>query len=142
MPAHYGHVLALVEDLRPEDAETVALLGGAAAERYGAALSRSMYASTALIEGRPVAMWGASVDSFLLPGPARIWLLIRGDVRRPAHFTARYARRFVDDMQTCYGRLVTTVTWGHAGDRAFIRWLGFRRVPAEDAGRFLAYERV
>lgn len=122
------------------------MTGEPALDLYGAMLSRSMHAGAALIDGRPAAMWGAAVDNFLLSDQAHLWLLIGGHVQRPVHTVARGALPFVQHMQACYARLVTTVTWGHARDHRFIRWLGFRRVPAEDAttrtGRFLAYERT
>lgn len=122
------------------------MAGGAALDLYSAMLSRSMHAGAALVGGRPAAMWGASVDNFLLPDKAHLWLLIGGGVHRPAHILARGALPFVQQMQTCYGRLVTTVAWGHERDHRWVRWLGFRRSPADDVsigqGRFLAYERV
>lgn len=122
------------------------LAGGSALNLYGSMLSRSMYSGAALIDGKPAAVWGAAVDNFLMPDRAHLWLVIGGHVQRPAHVIGRGALPFVQQMQTCYARLVTTVTWGHARDHRFIRWLGFSRVPAEDTvaktGRFLAYERT
>jgi hypothetical protein len=145
VPAHYSHIEALVADLRPEDAETVRLAGSTPVEAYDRMLNRSMHAVTATLDGVPAAMWGDAVDSFLLPDKAHLWLLIPANVHRPAHIIARGALPFVEAMQACYGRLVTTVAWGHERDHRWVRWLGFRRAPGEDkrVGQavFLGYER-
>lgn len=132
--------------LRPEDADTLGLTGKDPREAYWRLLSRSMHAGAALADGRPAAMWGAAVDNFLQSDHAHLWLLISGDIKRPAHIIARGALPFVQRMQSCYGRLVTTVAWGHSRDHRWVQWLGFRRCPDRDTrsgqGLFLAYERT
>lgn len=134
-----------MQNLRREDAETLELADKDPREAYWRLLSRSMHAGAALVDGRPAAMWGAAVDNFLQTDFAHLWLLIGGDIKRPAHVIARGALPFVQQMQTCYGRLLTTVAWGHERDHRWVRWLGFRRCPEQDRrterGVFLAYER-
>jgi hypothetical protein len=145
VPAHYSHIFDLTADLRAEDAETVALAGSTPLDAYARMLSRSLHATTATLDGVPAAMWGDSVDSFIAPEKAHLWLLIPANIKRPAHIIARGALPFVEAMQSCYGRLVTTVAWGHERDHRWVRWLGFRRAPSEDkrVGQavFLGYER-
>lgn len=145
MPARYSHIEEVVADLRAEDAATVRATGVTPQQAFAVMLMRSMHAATAMEDQRPIAMWGAAADSFLLPEHAHLWLLISARVVRPAHFLARSALPFVDAMQACYGRLVTTVAWGHERDHRFVRWLGFRRSPRGDqrigSVDFLGYER-
>ena len=75
-----------------------------------------------------------------------LWLTEKHELCRPAHLIARGAMPFVEQMQACYGRLVTTVAWGHERDHRWVRWLGFRRWPHGDHrigdSMFLAYERT
>lgn len=115
-------------------------------EAYCQLVMQSLHPTTALVDGEPAAMWGDAADSFLLPSYAHLWFLIRAGVPRPAHLIARGAMPFVAQMQACYGRLVTTVAWGHDRDHRWVRWLGFRRWPVGDNrirdAVFLAYERV
>lgn len=145
MPAHYSHIEGLVADLRAEDAETVLASGVTPQQAYAVMLMRSLHAATALEDQKPVAMWGAAVDSFISAESAHLWLLIPAGVQRPAHLLARSALPFVEAMQACYGRLVTTVAWGHERDHRWVRWLGFRRAEREDkrvgSVVFLGYER-
>lgn len=131
--------------MRPEDAETVGLAGIPAMQVFWTMVARSPHCATALLDGVPAAMWGASVDNYVASEHAHLWLLVGGDVKRPVHLMARAAVPFVQQMQAVYGKLTTTVAWGHRADHRWVRWLGFERVPANDqkigTGLFLAYER-
>jgi len=145
VPPCQAHVRALAADLRREDRETAALCGIDPFVLYWTMMSRSPHCATALVDGEPAAMWGASVDSFVAAEKAHLWFVVAASVDRPAHIIARGAVPFVNAMQTCYSRLVTTVAWGHERDHRWVRWLGFRRAPHEDRmigeGRFIGYER-
>lgn len=140
-----AHVHALVDRMRPEDIESARLAGVPPLQVYWTMVARSPHCATALLDGVPAAMWGAAVESYVAAESAHLWLWIAGDVQRPAHLIARGALPFVEQMQAIYGRLTTTVAWGHERDHRWVRWLGFERAPAQDqkigAGAFLAYER-
>ena len=145
-PATAAHVRAAVSVLRAEDADTMLRAGVDAAAGYEAMLVRSVESGAALLDGEPVAVWGATVESFLADDQAHVWLLIRGGVHRPAHLLAREACAFILRLQGKYARLVTTAAESHAQDQRWLRWLGFRRVPTEDVSAggewFLKFERV
>lgn len=145
VPALPAHIPAVVADLRPEDAATLRACAAEPVAAFTELLARSLHAGTALIDGEPVAMWGAAADSFIGAERAHVWLVISGRVDRPAHTVGRGAKAFIRAMQGQYGRLTTTAAAGLVGDQWFLAWLGFRRASASDrrigGALFLGFEK-
>jgi len=114
-----------------------------AMERYGqnprAAVHRafmvSHYRRTALIDGKPVAMWG--VAGSLLNECADVWLFLSRDVEKMPLAIVREARAELSQAADLYSHLEATLLPEDEPSVRFARFLGFggdsERIPIGDS---------
>lgn len=132
----YSIIPASVRHIRPMSA-TMRTAGSMAVQAFGfeprAALRRafvaSFYCRTALVEGRPVAMWGLA--GTLLSDSAYAWLVLSREVTRMPIAVVREARAELQRAARAHGDIATTVL---PDDKASIRFalhLGFKPSDGE-----------
>jgi hypothetical protein len=82
-------------------------------------LSRSLFARTVVVDGRPVLMYGVGVPT-LLGSTGSPWLLATDAVYEVLFSFLKYSRPVVRHMQSLFPRLENHV---HADNALSIRWL-------------------
>lgn len=137
MSVSYSIVPGSVRHIRPMS-RTMRAAAGMALSGYGfnprEALRRafvaSMHVRTALIEGRPVAMWG--VAGTLLGESAQVWLVIAEDVRRLPVALVKQARNELSVLADGYGRIDATLLPDDEASIRFAKHLGFAGDDPDD----------
>lgn len=129
VPAQAEHIDAIAARARPQDvAELWAVARTTPAEAMARGLATTADACTALLDGQPVAMFGASPYS-ILGGIGTPWMIGTTDLRRwsAQKELLRVAAPAVDQMQARFQALLFNVVdaRNHAAQR-WLRWLGFR----------------
>lgn len=102
------------------------------------ALVASRYCRTALRDGVPVAMWGAT--SPLLCDKAMVWIVLRAGAARIATAVVRRARRELAEMQDAIGDLYAVIETDDDRSLAFARHIGFNEVERHSGGIVMRYE--
>ncbi|MDR2668598.1 MAG: hypothetical protein LBC14_01435 [Desulfovibrio sp.] len=92
-------------------------------------LSRSLFARTAVVNGRPALMWGVGVPT-LLGSVGSPWLLATDAVYEVVLPFLKYSRVAVRHMQSLFPRLENHV---HADNALSIRWLQWCGFTLDDA---------
>lgn len=129
------HIPPIAARLRPADAAAISLLGDGTPEAALLnVLERSPMAGAGILpDGRPGGIWGAIPNSLVGATGAYAWVLIADMPARPAHYTSRHAKLFLNEAQDLYGVLWTAMAADReASDVRWVEWLGFR--AADDAG--------
>lgn len=91
----------------------------------------SAYKRAALVDGQPVAVWGAVGD--LMADDAEAWLALTPMARLHPHAVTRVARREVRTMLTNKAMLRASILCANARASRFAAILGFRPMPVEHA---------
>lgn len=114
--------------------------GSIAMQSYGldprSALHRvfvaSTYCRTALIDEKPVAMWG--VAGHILSETAFVWLVLAEETARMPHAIVREARAELQRVMDNYSRVMMTVLPDDAPSVRFALHLGFRPMDGDFMG--------
>jgi hypothetical protein len=138
VPTKVLHIKALAEKLR-----TAACLG---LDRYGIdprralldAFRKSRTCCTALIDGKPEAIWG--VQAPLLSDFALVWLAMSNDVTRFPKAIVAEAKLQIGEMGKDYAELATTVLPDDRQSIAFAAFLGFH--DRHDEGRKMSRKMI
>ena len=120
VPARFSHIAALADRLRDIDRLECKVMGFSTPEeamRNG--LIAATVAWTAIIDGRPEAMFGASTIS-LLDGSGRPWMLMTNEATKHRTALVRFGRIYTDALHRHYAILHN---WVHAHNATAIRWL-------------------
>jgi len=117
------HVKPLVRSMRPASYAATQAYGYEPRQALRRVMQQSHYCRTALIKGRPVAMWGASGP--LLADRANVWLVISDDLRHMPIAIMREARRELALVASRYEELSATLLPGDATSVRFAIRLGF-----------------
>ena len=132
LPATLAHIEHLRDNLRPGERHEIACLGSTPAEALRTSLAASIFARTAILDGRIVAMWGCGGSP--LGGIGEPWLLTTVDVERvPVQFI-RTARDEVGQMLGLFPTLVNYVTAEYRQACRMLEVVGFRLGPAFEFG--------
>lgn len=136
------HAAAMAPVMRQEDAEEVVALGMSPIEALSYSLAASRIAHTALIDGKPAAMWGACPES-LLGEKALLWMLGTDHVPRNAKALLRMSRAFVAHIQAQYPILECFVDMRYHAAVRWVAWLGFEHAGTATINGmpFVAYQR-
>src|SRR5688572_12733619 len=119
VPARLTHVGPIANRMREIDQLECAIFEHTPREALRNGLIASTVAWTALIDGRPEAMFGASTIS-LLDGTGRPWLLMTDEAVKHAVSLTRLGRIYTAAIHRHYERLEN---WVHVENAAAIRWL-------------------
>lgn len=119
VPARLSHVGPIALAMRDIDRLECMVWGHSPKEALRNGLMASTVAWTALIDGKPQAMFGASTVSFL-DGIGRPWLLMTDEAVRHQKSLVRLGRIYTDAIHRHYAHLEN---WVHCDNAAAIRWL-------------------
>ena len=86
-------------------------------------VGRSCQVEVALIEGRPVAMWGTL--GTLASTEVSIWFLVADDIRDRKFAIARAAKRTIERILLTVDTITSVIVIGDPRARRFIEFLGF-----------------
>ena len=123
VPASIRHIRPMAKAMRREAA--VALDGFGFNPRAGLrrCFVSSFHCRTALIDGRPVAMWG--VVGTLLGDSAYVWLVLSDEIRAMPRAILREAKTELDRAAEDYPRIMATILPEDAASVRFAAHLGF-----------------
>lgn len=119
VPAKLTHVGPIAVNMREIDQLECRIFGHSPKDALRLGLMASTIAWTALVDGKPVAMFGASTVS-LLDGIGRPWMLMTDEAVRHQKALVRFGRIYTAAIHRHYARLEN---WVHVDNSAAIRWL-------------------
>lgn len=119
VPARLTHVGPIANRMREIDQLECRIYGHSPRDALRLGLMGATVAWTALIDGRPEAMFGASTLS-LLDGSGRPWMLMTGEAVKQHRALVRLGRIYTDALHRHYA---TLHNWVHADNDVAIRWL-------------------
>ena len=146
MTAHHEIVPASIRHIRPMS-RAMRAAACITLERFGQDPRRSLhrafiasnYCRTALIDGKPVAMWG--VVGALMSNVASVWLVIAQDIVGLPLTIVREARNELAHAMANYHELTTTVLPDDEAAVRFALYLGFHGCDGDDdAPRKMRYD--
>jgi hypothetical protein len=124
-PATPDHAADLASRLRPADlAEIEAASGRPPADVLAESLDRALEARVALLDGRPIAIWGLGTLSMMF-GPGVPWMVASPEIASVGQRFLRESRRQVAVMLGRYAVLTNHVDARNAPAIKYLRWLGF-----------------
>lgn len=119
VPAKLTHVGPIAIRMRAVDQLECRIFGHSPKEALRLGLLSATVAWTALVDGRPEAMFGASTIS-LLEGTGRPWMLMTDEAERHQKALVRLGRIYTAAIHRHYEQLEN---WVHVDNAAAIRWL-------------------
>ncbi len=142
LPATEAHARDLAPRLRAADrAEIEAATGHAPEAALLESLDRSLEARVALLDGRPIAIWGMGTHSMMF-GPGVPWMVGSDELAGAGTRFLRESRAAIGWMLARYGRLVNWVDARNAPAIRYLGWLGFTfDEPAPWGVRGMAFHR-
>ncbi len=134
--ASVRHVKPMALGMRAASWLAMQRYGGGARRAVFKAFTLSSYCRTALIDGKPVAMWG--VVGSLLDERADVWLFLSRDIGRMPLAIVREARAELGVATEQYSYLEATIVPEDEASIRFARFLGFEgreedRIPIGDS---------
>lgn len=118
------HVKPIAADLRVALCSSVATFGERPRLALRRALNASIYARTAMLDGKPAAMWG--MVGTLMSDRASAWLALTETALRHPVLIVREARRELAIMAASAGQLFTNIARDDERALALARNLGFQ----------------
>lgn len=119
VPAKLTHVGPIASNIREIDRLECGVFGHSPKNALRLGLMASTIAWTALVDGKPVAMFGASTISYI-DGIGRPWMLMTNEAVKHQRAIVRFGRIYTAAIHRHYARLEN---WVHADNAAAIRWL-------------------
>lgn len=138
VPASIRHIRPMSKRLRTAACITLERFGEDPRRALHRAFIASNYCRTALIDGKPVAMWG--VCGALMSNVASVWLVIAEDIVKLPLVIVREARSELAHVMGNYHELVTTVLPDDAAAVRFALYLGFQGFEEDDLLHKVKYE--
>lgn len=130
-----AHIAHLALHMREADRREVwAWSGSTPQEAFERSLAASPLAWTALLEGEPVAMFGAGGETLLAPVGVP-WLLGTDVLDQYPASVGRASRWGVAQMRACYPVLANWSDARHERAHEWLRWLGFTLGEPQPMGR-------
>jgi len=124
IPARAGHINRIANRMRPHDVREVSALGKTPKRAMRNSFAASFMSWTVLMDGQPVAMFGASAHD-LMEGVGGVWFLGTDDVSKGARPFMRWGPRFVEGMLREFPRLENYVSVENAPAIRLLKALGF-----------------
>lgn len=125
VPAERAHIPDLAARMREWDVAECRALGREPADALADGVSRSLWALTALVDGKPEAMMGV-VPLSVIEGTGVPWMLGTEAVYRHARDLARYGPGIIAEMEATFPTLANFVAAGNARAIAFLKHWGWR----------------
>ena len=119
VPARPTHIGPIAVRMRDIDRLECLVFGHTPKEALRNGLMSASMAWTALVDGRPEAIFGVSTTS-LLEGTGRPWMLMTNEAVKHAVPLLRLGRIYTEAIQRHY---VLLHNWVHSDNAASIRWL-------------------
>ena len=119
VPAKLTHVGPIAVNMREIDQLECRIFGHTPKDALRLGLMASSIAWTALVDGVPVAMFGASTIS-LIDRVGRPWMLMTDGAMKHQRALVRFGRIYTAAIHRHYARLEN---WVHVDNAAAIRWL-------------------
>ena len=130
VPASILHIKPMAKRIRAAACITLQDYGYLPRAALHRAFLRSLYCRTALIDGRPVAMWG--VDGTLLSDTAYVWLVMSDEIAHIPRTIVREAKRELAAIMGRYSEVAATVLPDDDAAIRFAVYLGFHDRHDED----------
>lgn len=118
------HIPFLAGSMREADRRECEAFGLSPADALGGALTRSMWALTALVEDQPHAMLGICARS-MIEGVGVPWMLGTERIYSSGRLLLKYGRELRDEMHATFPCLENHVAADNARAIRFLRWLDF-----------------
>ena len=137
VPAQDWHAEVIAADPRPADAQELAAMGTTPLEAMRLGLRNGMEPSTALVDGVPVCMFGASAYS-ILGGIGVPWLVAARDMDTMTMHKAllRHSRASMDKVRNRFPALLfNAVDERNEAAKRWLAWLGFSFMEPQPMGR-------
>jgi hypothetical protein len=125
VPAEAAHIPDLAARMREWDVIECRAMGHVPAEALRDGLSRSLWALTAMVDGKPEAMLGVAPRS-MIEGTGVPWMLGTEAVYGGAREFVRYGRGIISEMEWSFPVLSNFVAAGNARAIGFLRHWGWR----------------
>jgi hypothetical protein len=119
VPARMTHIGPIATRIREIDELECRMWGRSPKQSLRLGLQASTLAWTALIDGRPEAMFGASTIS-LIDGSGRPWMLMTEEAVRHRRALLRLGRLYTAALHEHY---ILLHNWVHAENNLALRWL-------------------
>lgn len=123
VPASPRHIRPMAAKLRAAACITLQAFGYEPRRALHRIFLNSFYCRTALIDGKPVAMWG--VTGTLLGDVAYVWLVLSDDIASMPRSIVKEAKRELSAIMENYREIATTVLPDDAAAIRFAVYLGF-----------------
>lgn len=123
VPGSVRHIRPMAASMRHAAAMALDGYGFNPREALRRAYVASHHCRTAMIDGKPVAMWGAA--GALLSDGAYVWLVLSDAVRSIPRAIVREARADLAEVMERYPRISATVLPDDEDSVRFARFLGF-----------------
>ena len=130
VPASVRHVRAMSQSMRPEASLAVMPFGFEPRAALRRAFVASFNCRTALVDGKPAAMWG--VAGALLGDTATVWLVLSRETQQMPRAVLREARAELRRAAQSFRHVVATVLPNDEASIRFAVHLGFRGEADED----------
>lgn len=125
VPAEREHIPALASAMREWDVIECRAVGHSPAEALRDGLARSLWALTALVDGKPEAMLGVAPRS-MIEGTGVPWMLGTERVYGGAREFVRYGRGIIAEMEATFPVLSNMVAADNGRAIAFLKHWGWR----------------
>ena len=119
VPARFTHIGPIASRMRDIDCLECRTMGHTPKGALRSGLAQATCAWTAMIDGKPEAMFGASTIS-LIDGHGRPWMLMTDEAVKQRVALIRLGRIYTAAMHRHY---VLLHNWVHADNSVAIRWL-------------------
>jgi len=119
VPAQYKHINSIANRMRDIDQLECWIFGHSPKQALRQGLASATIAWTALVDGRPEAMFGARTLS-LIDGSGCPWMLMTDEAVRQRRALLRFGRIYTEALHRHYALLHN---WVHARNETSIRWL-------------------
>jgi hypothetical protein len=123
VPASIRHIKPMAARLRAAACITLQGFGYEPRRALHRVFLNSFYCRTAMVEGRPVAMWG--ITGTLLNDAAYVWLVMSDDIANIPRSITREAKTELSRIMENYREIATTVLPDDEAAIRFAVYLGF-----------------
>jgi hypothetical protein len=124
VPARPAHVARIAKRMRPHDVRECFAFGRSPKQALRAALAASPLSWTALLDGKPVAMFGLA-PADMMSGVGAPWMLGTDEVPKGARKLLSWGPHFVEAMQREFPTLANYVSEENRQAHRLLRAFGF-----------------
>lgn len=130
--ASADHIEGMIETMRAHDQFEFDTLGTDPGHMIARTLEKSARSWTALLDGKPVCMWGVNEESLM--GGGHLWLITTRAVDEYPLDFLRISFKTVREIAAEFKFLYSYVESDYSLSHRWMKWLGFRPVSFSDLG--------